>query len=607
MSFRKQKRNKRNCDEYYEYEGSVGDHPREISANKKEINWMKKSKEVKFIVTIMTSRFFESENFDNILVLEFEMCLGQIEIWPRNLKKLILIDYDLELKNLPESLEEIYVSGFRSSFNHPIDQLPRNIRILSLGCLFNKPLGYYDTGGNPISYLPPKLVELLFMGTWDPSDRFTDLNYYQSVFNHPIKDFLPKTLKSLHLSDLFSHSIEELPEDLETLIFGLTFNQTLPKLPDNIKKMQFGIEFNQSVDNLPIGLKELIFDGDFNQTIDNLPEGLEILKILSNLPPDNYSYFGTQFNQTLDNLPSTIKKIWMGIEFNQPADFLPVNLDKLTLSQKFNQELNNLPVNLRKLKTNKSFKQSLRNLPESLEKLTLLNDSAFELADHIKFLRILNVLPPLNFPKKMEKLFLNRNFNYPIDHLFTLDMENLRSVFLSPEFNHPIDNLPDSVEELVIGREFSQDIRKFPKNLKKLLMDSNEVSIDFKLLPDGLKKLCLVCNHYINQNDVIDDLPDSLELLIVNSFWSVTIHNLPKSLKTLIVGYSLSNNYRNVKNKYRIDRACVTGSNIALKIGSIPESLEKLYLHPYFVNIPELHTQFPLLSIETDELGEIDF
>lgn len=570
-------------DDKFDYYGI--DNDVEVVMIEEIIDLLKKVNKASFYGTRLGPTFFSQDCFDHIYDLSLIHCSGDITIWPKNLKKLFLEDFSI-LLNLPESLEELYYQG--SSDINPITNLPNGLKILQFGYLFNHPLGYIDPDGNVISYLPPKLEVLQFFCDWD-SDEFR----YESLFEHSINGFLPDSIKYLGLSDKFNLPIDKYPSNLEILRFGYNFNQNVENLPETLIELEFGLHFNQRIDNLPKGLKKLILFGDFNQPIDSLPEGLLKLKFPSG---NTIGEYPGKFNQPIENLPNNLKSLMIGSEFNQPLDFLPISLKKLIINGKFNQEINNLPPNLKKITICRKFNKTLINLPKSVEQLELFNDSAI-LPDHIKLLIIRSKKVPLNFPRDVERIVFNSEFNQPVDHLFNDEMKNLKTVEFGYHFNQTIDNLPDSVEELIIHRKFNQQIRKFPLNMKKLVFNTQEeIYFDLEILPKGLEVLSLKCK----EGQKLINFPPNLKILVIDSKKDCVIENLPDSLRILALGYYVSNSIKN-KGEFTVFKSSLAKKyKNTLEFKKYPNNLDTIYIDTHIFDIDKIREDYPKFNYVSD-------
>jgi hypothetical protein len=294
-----------------------------------------------------------------------------IKTLPKNIKKIYLGDvYNKILrKKILNNIEEIY---FGDSFNSKIDGFPLSLRVLKFGYYFNQPinnlpnniieLSFGRSFDQPINNLPQNLKKLIIGELPISLNCLTNPIYNEHVFNKQI-DCLPPNLEILILSKKFNQTIDNLPVNLKQLTFGNDFNQKLDNLPPNLKQITLGEYFDQNIDNLPNSIVDLFFDkySNFNQNIGKLPQNIEVLK------------FNDEFNQQINNYPQNLKIIEFGQKFNQSIDNLPPNIVKIIFSKngQFNQKINIFPQNLRSLILNKKYNHVLDNLPNSLQILEI--------------------------------------------------------------------------------------------------------------------------------------------------------------------------------------------------------------------------------------------
>ena len=185
-------------------------------------------------------------------------------------------DISYLLKELEDIIEEIEIINFSkriskwSSFNNPIDNLPKKLTHLTFGYCFNLSV-----------------------------------------------DYLPETLTHLTFGYKFNKSVDYLPETLTHLTFGYSFNQSVDNLPKNLIHLTFGACFNHSVDYLPKKLKYLYFSfkSEFNKSLNNLPKYLKILQINSNYNGDTKNPLNSKkiiisaFNYLINNLSPNVEKL----------------------------------------------------------------------------------------------------------------------------------------------------------------------------------------------------------------------------------------------------------------------------------------------------------
>jgi len=145
------------------------------------------------------------------------------------------------------------------------------------------------------------------------NDEFIDkLNQMKStslVFNN----YKYKSMMDTH-SNKFTHDLE-----IQYFWCGSRFNKSVDLLAETkLKSIEFGINFNKSVSNLPKSLKTLILSNEFNQPLDNLPTNLTYLSLANCLKYDyNFDYLPEgletlilpekNYHIPFDNLPISIK------------------------------------------------------------------------------------------------------------------------------------------------------------------------------------------------------------------------------------------------------------------------------------------------------------
>ena len=128
---------------------------------------------------------------------------------------------------------------------------------------------------------------------------------------------------------------------------------------------------------------------------------------------------------------------------------------------------------------------------------------------------------------------------------------SVKIVTFGENFNQPIDVLEDSnIECLIFDGFFKGKITKYPKNLKRLVINNGLMyqlenipvleslhingNYNFPLvLKEGLKEISITDSDF---NQSIDNLPDSIiSIQIVSSDFDCDIEKLPKSLKNLVI------------------------------------------------------------------------
>lgn len=264
---------------------------------------------------------------------------------------------------------------------------------------------------------------------------------FESGLNKPLtpefitelKERVKNGAREISLSDdnevPYKYSIDDLSQIEELEILRLCdYKLKINKFPPNLKELYTGHCFHQSIGTadtviLPDSIEKLVFGFRFNSKIDIFPKNLKHLE------------FGKKYNYPLNNLPEGLEKLYLTGDFNQYLDSLPSSLKIISMfglySCEFNHPIDNLPDGLEELYLNGSFNQSIDLLPSNLK-----------------------------------MLYLNKNFDLPINNL----PNRLDTLVFQRhgKFNLPLTNIPDSIETLKLPESYSQEIKKLPKNLKRI-------------------------------------------------------------------------------------------------------------------------------------------
>ncbi|CAK9026545.1 unnamed protein product [Durusdinium trenchii] len=382
----------------------------------------------------------------------------------------------------PESLE---VLTFGRDFNQPLGitlstRTPR-LRTLMLGRDFDQSLQG--------SFLPNSLERLTFGARFDQS--------LISRVSGMLRGVLPKGLLHLTLGLRFNQSLEHVswPCQLQTLSFGDLFNQRLPasSLPPTLQRLRFGAHFNEplrclsSSEGVLRGLQCLGLGVHYQQVegmqwcnLEELQLGNLHLETLShwNLPQLQRLTLSGRFNQPLaaltrqpsfDSLLSQLRSLTLGHRFDQSLEQLHmlVNLEYLSLGDAFNQGLEEViwPA-LQSLHLGARFNQSLErvSLPKSLQRL-----SFGDLFDQ--------PIRSVAWPEALQMLSFGEEFNQPLQavwpaglrglsfgDLFNQSLEEvdwppaLRSLSFGARFNQSLVNMPNGLESLTLGEDFTQGL-----------------------------------------------------------------------------------------------------------------------------------------------------
>jgi FNIP Repeat len=369
--------------------------------------------------------------------------------------------------------------------------------------------------------LPSKLTHLYFgvesnMRDFPPSIPFIHAqhdsvkNKYQPqitrglcAFNQPI-DNLPPLLTTLILGCSFNGSLDHLPSSLLHLVTGPFFNSPIDYLPSSLKLLEVGDSFNRPIDFLPSSLSHLTLNAAFNQPIDYLPHQLTHLKINSNRYSHSLDHLPTSLIELglpedspplMNHLPSHMKKLLaFSIEI---TDFLPPTLTHLYFGNKFNHPVDHLPLTLTHLEFGRNFNQPVDHLPPGLQVLNL----GFYFQHNLDYL-----------PESLLELHLEGQFNLPLDNL----PPSLRILSFArglSVFDRPLDNLPNMVEFLELSERFSQNMRKWPVNLKVLAIKTCRFQ-SLQNLPPGVEKL-IVKRTFPNLPVDLANIPKRTKVTIV--------------------------------------------------------------------------------------------
>ena len=129
-------------------------------------------------------------------------------------------------------------------------------------------------------------------------------------------------------------------------------------------------------------------------------------------------------------------------------------------------------------------------------------------------------------PRNIKNIKFREEFNKPIDHI----PHSITSIVFGNKFNQPVDGLlPPELINLTFGFYFNYPITVFPHTLKRLCFNS-KYNGSFNNLPKNLKHLKI---FIIKPEQVIDNIPDSIEWLSIFCFCKVKIKKIPKNIKYL--------------------------------------------------------------------------
>ena len=126
-------------------------------------------------------------------------------------------------------------------------------------------------------------------------------------------------------------------------------------------------------------------------------------------------------------------------------------------------------------------------------------------------------------PNSLIELIFDFEYNKPI-----IIPEALNLLILGKNFNQPI-NLTNNLTHLEFGFSFNQLIN-FPNNSQLTHLSLGQRNANFTELPN-IKYL----NIDFNNSHLIENLPDSLETLVIGWNFKLKLNDLPNSIKNLIL------------------------------------------------------------------------
>ena len=251
-----------------------------------------------------------------------------------------------------------------------------------------------------------------------------------------------------------------IPQNVIHLTFGSYFNQPLT-IPQNIIHLTFGNDFNQQV-IIPQSVTHLTFGGNFNQKI-IIPQSVTHLTFGGNfnqkiIIPQNVTHltFGYKFNQQVI-IPQNVTHLTFGNRFNQQV-IIPQNVTHLTFGNRFNQQVI-IPQNVTHLTFGYRFNQQI-NLP------------------NIKYIKLdCNIVDIIeNLPNSIEEIVLGDNFDLELYNL----PNSIKKISFHPDsrYDKELNCLPEFVEYLELSKYYDKKISKFSLNLKTIKCNKNYEYID---------------------------------------------------------------------------------------------------------------------------------
>lgn len=317
------------------------------------------------------------------------------------------------------------------------------------------------------------------------------------------------------------------------------FNQKIQFLPNNITHLKFGYRFNNFI-CLPDNLLFLEFGCNFNMPVDFNKNNLKHIifgnkyNISIDIFPPNLTHliFGCLFNKPLINLPNSLKYLKLGKVFNEKIIF-PSNLTHLFMEEDF-CDLLNLPEKLEYLEI---FLNNLNTNTEQLLKLTNLT--------HLKIFGVKQENTQIILPDSLKILSY-----YETNGLPNILPQNLTHLILGFVYNQQIELNHNIKYVKLCGNESLSVLENLPDSVEILHLGQyfqNQMSN----LPNSVKKIIFDINGYYKHE--LNNLPKFVELIKLPRNYSVQIKNIPSSLKTIIC----SKNYLFINDfisKYKIIR-----------------------------------------------------
>lgn len=375
---------------------------------------------------------------DSVKRVKFSVNFNQpIDLLSDNIESLILLNqnYSHSIINLPKNLLSLEYRGDKCLKN-----LPVSLKILSIFLTKKQGVNWIKRLKN-LESLTIRFLEYFYIKRLYPIKKISiSFDYDEMRFNF---EMIREGVEELTLEEGFQSSIGKIPESVKKLcIFENMYDSNICNLKDT--KLEYleicSTVFNQDLDGyLPNTLRELnISDSEnFDRKLDNLPSKLDKLTLgWLNL-----------FNKSLDNLPLLTELDIDLFDYDKELNFLPFSLVKLRIRINVSIKLDNLPpIKKLSIEFNEEFIEfSYQNLPESIETLLLGNFS-----HDIKKNMARNA--SIRLPNNLK--ILGPGCSVCSSGICGSDFR----------FNNKIKYLPESVEYIILGRDYLyiDKLRKFP-------------------------------------------------------------------------------------------------------------------------------------------------
>ena len=381
-----------------------------------------------------------------------------------------------------------------------------------------------------LNTLCPRLESVVFAREFNASIRMRQFKRVVSLVigEHFQQELTPKDLP-IHLESLvftngpgrlsfFNRGIRigVLPPALRSIRFGYSFNKPLPHgvLPPALLTLHLGYKHDLPLNQIcfPPGLRELSLGDKFacEITSGDLPTSLLRLSI------------GTQYNRSIGSLPRCLQSLVFkpGGVFNTPVITLPPAVVHLDLGDAYTHEIPPCP-GLQELAfgTSGEFNRRLV-LPCSLEKLTLSHRFDRDLGASLCHTRLRKLvlgtdfnapISPGTFPSTLEEIHFGVNFVHSLQPgLFHAGLKRLTFDRFS-RFNCPLarGSLPETLVELRFGSCFDNTIAWLPNSLETMMFGRRFMQ-DLPNIPSALKSIQLSFRSQLRQNKNIRNLPPGL-------------------------------------------------------------------------------------------------
>jgi hypothetical protein len=387
--------------------------------------------------------------------------------YPPNLLELKLGDAFDQPLLVPESLEKLSIGH---SFNQEIDITP-NLISLSIGNSFNSQI-HWET--NSLSAYA--LEELRLGDSYNVPLDLTSLSKLRKIelgngFNSDIR--FSQSLRNVALGNAFDRNIDKFPNNLQKITIGNKFSKALPLMYNN-QRVKINIR-NPDYVKLNVGERHSQYAAKIEAAQQNFERKAELLSkipgITSTVKYIDEARFEPENFRDLQNPRDSSSmsdsdlqpqlSVSLHDEYNQEyftRVFGKVSVqivDALGLREELNYEL---PGTVKYFCTNYL---DVTKLSSSLIYLQLgdeFNSDIPNLPRNIKYLEIgngFNSSLPTSWANGFEYLSIGNGFDGNISSMANTRCKYLR---LGDRFNHLLPALPKTIETIILGRAFNQEI-----------------------------------------------------------------------------------------------------------------------------------------------------